>query len=117
MNSPSATRDRLQAILDRPGRGRAFLWLVAPLLCLALPGLGVILAFLWVSSLMWLGRQPLASLGLHRQVAWPRTLALAAALAVAVSVLSNGLLEPLVRHVVGQAADLSRMDKLTGNGS
>ncbi len=115
MNNTTPPRARIQEVLASPGWARTLLWLIAPLLCLILPGVGVILAFLWIASLLWLGRQPVAFLGLTRQVALARTLAVAVMLAIVVSALSSLVLEPLVQRVVGRSADLSRIN--SGNWS
>ena len=115
MNDPLSLRQRIQAILSTPGRSRLLLWCVAPLLCLIVPGLGAILAFVWIVALLWLGRQPVSILGLARPIDWTRTLVVAVAVAVGVSVLSNAVLEPLVQRVLGRAPDLSRIDDLTGH--
>jgi uncharacterized protein len=85
-------RDRTQQLLESPGWPRVVLWAIAPILCVVLPGLGAMLAFVWLKLIAW---------GL--------------ALAVVVQLMSGLAIEPFAQWVTHQAPDTSKLQGIVGN--
>lgn len=108
-------RDRTQQALATPGWPRIVLWAIAPLLCLARPGLGAMLAFVWIAGLFIIGRQPLASIGLKRPSHWPKLIALAVGLAIVVQLLAAVAIEPLAQSLTHQTPDVSKLKDIVGS--
>lgn len=108
-------RDRTQQVLAVPGWPRIVLWATAPLLCLARPGLGAMLAFVWIAALFIIGRQPLAAIGLKRPPQWLKLIALALGLAIVVQLLAGLALEPLAQRLTNQTPDVSKLKDIVGS--
>ena len=64
---------------------------------------------LWRRGLTW------RDLGLRRPASWPRTIALALAVGLALQVISTYVTEPVMLHVFHQQEDLSDFRALVGN--
>jgi membrane protease YdiL (CAAX protease family) len=108
-------RDRTQQLLEAPGWPRVVLWAIAPVLCVALPGLGAMLAFAWIAVLFVFGRQRLALIGLRRPPRWLKLIALSLALAIAVQLLSGLAIEPVLRWITHQTPDTSKLKGIVGS--
>jgi hypothetical protein len=108
-------RDRTHQLLVSAGWPRIALWAVAPVLCVARSGLGALLAFAWVVALLFVGKQRLAFIGLKRPSHWPKLIALAFALAIAVQILSAVAIEPFAQWITHQTPDTSKLKDIVGS--
>lgn len=93
------------------------IWLAAPLLCLAIPGPGVLLAAIWILVFLWLGRQGAAVVGLRRPGNWPWLMASAFGLALAIWLFDVFAFTPLLENLLNARKDLSNFQGLEGNWS
>jgi uncharacterized protein len=108
-------RDRTQQLLESPGWPRVVLWAIAPILCVVLPGLGAMLAFVWIAALFFIGKQRLALIGIARPSRWLKLIAWGLALAVVVQLMSGLAIEPFAQWVTHQAPDTSKLQGIVGN--
>lgn len=73
----------------------------------------------WLVMLGWLSlrlrRLGWGALGLRRPASWGRTIGLALAAGIALQLASEFVTEPLIEHLTGEVADLSRFRPLVGN--
>lgn len=113
-DEPMTLRRRIAAAFDERSSLLWLVWLGAPLLCLAVPGPGVLLGALWVIAFLWLGRQRPQAIGIRRPASWPRLLGLAAALALGAWLLAEFVTAPLAETVAGQR-NLDTLADLQGN--
>lgn len=107
-------RGKLEPAL-RPGSPWLWLaWAAVPLFCVLVPGLGALAAFIWICAWLWLGAQPLSTLGLNRPQG--RTVGQALVLAAALYGFAEFGLDPWCEQLTGTQIDLSSFANLEGNG-
>lgn len=85
------------------------------LVCLLLPGIGVLFAAVLVLLLLWLTRQGLSSVGLRRPDRFGTLLLKALGIASLIYLVDGQFLTPAVERMVGARKDLSSFDDLPGN--
>ena len=108
-------RARTEQALSTDGWPRRFAWALAPLLCLAMPGPGAILAFVWLVGLLVFGRQSFGLLGLSRPPSWIRLLAYSLLVAAVIHGVADYAIEPFARWVSDQPPDTSKFQGFLGD--
>lgn len=91
------------------------IWLAVPVLCLIIPGPGVLLAGFWVMVFLWLGRQPAAALGFRRPRNSLLLIITAICLAAVIWLTDMYAITPLSESFTGKELDLSGFQDLEGN--
>jgi membrane protease YdiL (CAAX protease family) len=108
-------RDKVESAFQEKSRALWFLWAGPPILCIGLPGFGVLPAGLWIILLMWLGRQRPAAVGFRWPVHWRRRLVQAIGLAAGLYVAAEYLIDPFAEWASASTHDLSQFADLEGN--
>lgn len=106
-------RRTLEACFAQGGKGLWALWLAVPVLVLALPGVGVLAAGVWVVLVLWLGRQKPGVIGLRKPS--PRDVGLALVLGALIWAVAAFGIDPGVAALTKTKPDLSAFEGLEGN--
>jgi membrane protease YdiL (CAAX protease family) len=104
-----------ELLLRSDGWARRLAWAGAPLLCLLVPGPGVIAAALWVIALLAFGRQPFRLLGLIRPSRWAQLIVYALVIALAIHALAEYAIGPFANLLTGESPDASKFENFAGN--
>jgi len=111
----NSIRTRIEAAFSHRTPLLWFIWLAVPVLCLVLPGPGVLLAAIWVIVFLWFGRQPASVTGIRKPENWFTLIAMALGIAAVIWLLSNYVIIPLSEHLAGGGRVLDTFQDLPGN--